>query len=490
MARTRLAVGHILQTERETLKFRLLAVTSVAAVVYFNQSTVELVPALILTISYAIYAILLRNLIIPRSGTVNVVYAMVLADTVTLIAGLKFVGGLESPIFTLFPLTIIYYAIYLGYPSSLFAATSVSMGYGGFVFLESSIPSPVAAVALQVPFFYLMAIFGGYLARKRLQEQAEKQELQELIRLEADARKLLEVARGVGRQLQLETVLEEMVTTGVRLTGLSRGVIALRDAASGRLVWRAANLSPRELGVRRLEEFGEPSGNGSLGEQVLQRRAPLAIAYSRKEEDYLPPWARRLGVGSLLVVPLINDRELLGVVYLFQREARHPFTEVEIQLAQGYGDIAAGIIGNALRHQEAEAKVASLASELESAVQRLERMRGARQKAVMNFDELHIDGPRGRVLLQGKPVSLSPTEFELLYALAEGAGHPLNQETLLRRVWGDDYTGQGNVVDVTIHRLRRKVEADPALPRRILTVRGAGYMLGLPPQDESVRDSR
>lgn len=490
MAEGSITVEHILNTERETLKFRLLAITSVAALVYINESTVDLIPALIITISYAIYAILLRSFIIPRSGTVNIVYIMILVDTAALVGGLQFIGGTQSPLFTLFPLTIIYYAIYLGYPSSLFAATSVSLGYGGFVFLQSSIPSPVAAVALQIPFFYLMAIFGGYLARKRLQEQAEKQELQELIRLETDARKLLEVARSMGRQLQLEAVLEEMVNTGVKLTGLSSGIIALLNPASGRLVGRAANLRPSDLGVRRLEEFSEPLGNGSLGGQVLQRGAPLAVAYVRNEEDRLPQWARRLGVGSLLVIPLAGSDQPLGVVYLFQKGARHPFTEAEVQLAQGYGDIAAGIIGNALRHQEAEAKVAGLATELESAVQRLERMRGARQKSVLDFEELHIDGPRSRVLLEGKPVSLSPTEFELLYALAENASHPVNQETLLRRVWGDDYNGQGNVVDVTVHRLRRKIEVDPAVPRRILTVRGAGYMLGFKPQTEAIPDSR
>ena len=60
--------------------------------------------------------------------------------------------------------------------------------------------------------------------------------------------------------------------------------------------------------------------------------------------------------------------------------------------------------------------------------------------------------------------------------LAENAGQPVNQETLLRRVWSDKYDGQGNVVDVSVHRLRRKLESGSSF-QRIVTIRGRGYML-------------
>ena len=53
----------------------------------------------------------------------------------------------------------------------------------------------------------------------------------------------------------------------------------------------------------------------------------------------------------------------------------------------------------------------------------------------------------------------------------------LSREQLLDRVWGYDYFGDGRLVDVHIRRLRTKVEADPAVPQHILTVRGMGYKL-------------
>ena len=90
--------------------------------------------------------------------------------------------------------------------------------------------------------------------------------------------------------------------------------------------------------------------------------------------------------------------------------------------------------------------------------------------------KLRIDGVHGRVYIGNSIVSLSPTETELLYLLAEYAGTPVSQETIRQRVWGKGYQGHGNVVDVTIHRLRRKLERQ-GHHGYILTVRGKGYVL-------------
>jgi DNA-binding response OmpR family regulator len=81
------------------------------------------------------------------------------------------------------------------------------------------------------------------------------------------------------------------------------------------------------------------------------------------------------------------------------------------------------------------------------------------------------------VRVRGKDVNLTPMEFELLYFLAANAGTVFSRETLFREVWGYDYVGETNLVDVCVRRLREKVEDEPSKPRRILTVRGVGYKL-------------
>ena len=75
----------------------------------------------------------------------------------------------------------------------------------------------------------------------------------------------------------------------------------------------------------------------------------------------------------------------------------------------------------------------------------------------------------------GQEIPLTRTEFDLLVDLARHPGQVLARDTLLDRIWGYDYLGDSRLVDVAVGRLRAKVEADPAAPELILTVRGAGY---------------
>lgn len=89
--------------------------------------------------------------------------------------------------------------------------------------------------------------------------------------------------------------------------------------------------------------------------------------------------------------------------------------------------------------------------------------------------DLLIDPAAHTVSLAGRPVELSPKEFDLLYALALQPGVVLSTDDLLSRVWGAEFVGQPQAVYVHIRWLREKIEENPNQPRRILTVRGVGY---------------
>lgn len=86
-----------------------------------------------------------------------------------------------------------------------------------------------------------------------------------------------------------------------------------------------------------------------------------------------------------------------------------------------------------------------------------------------------LDLDRRAVEVAGQPVELTPTEFELLAALMRNAGRPLSRSQLLDATQGDAYAGYERTIDAHIKNLRRKIEADPASPRHILTVFGVGY---------------
>jgi DNA-binding response OmpR family regulator len=96
-------------------------------------------------------------------------------------------------------------------------------------------------------------------------------------------------------------------------------------------------------------------------------------------------------------------------------------------------------------------------------------------KEILNFNNLALDLTRREVRLDEKPLSLKPKEFELLHFLAQHRGQALSREFLLERVWGWEFVGGTRTVDVHIHWLREKIEADSTHPQRIITVRGSGY---------------
>ena len=78
----------------------------------------------------------------------------------------------------------------------------------------------------------------------------------------------------------------------------------------------------------------------------------------------------------------------------------------------------------------------------------------------------------------GEEVDLTRREFDLFYYLAQHRGQVLTRENLLQTVWGYDYFGDVRTVDVTVRRLREKVETDSSQPEYIMTRRGVGYFIG------------
>jgi two-component system, OmpR family, response regulator MtrA len=92
--------------------------------------------------------------------------------------------------------------------------------------------------------------------------------------------------------------------------------------------------------------------------------------------------------------------------------------------------------------------------------------------------ELVIDRASLIVRRAGQEVSLTPTELRLLLVLSGSPRQVFSREQLLGLVWEHDYLGDSRLVDACVQRLRAKIEADPARPRYVQTVRGFGYRFG------------
>ena len=96
---------------------------------------------------------------------------------------------------------------------------------------------------------------------------------------------------------------------------------------------------------------------------------------------------------------------------------------------------------------------------------------------LLEVGPIRLNIGKHQVFVSGNPVALPLKEFELLEFLMRNSGRVLTRSQLIDRVWGGDYYGDTKTLDVHIKRLRAKVEADPANPVLIQTIRGLGYKL-------------
>jgi DNA-binding response OmpR family regulator len=94
------------------------------------------------------------------------------------------------------------------------------------------------------------------------------------------------------------------------------------------------------------------------------------------------------------------------------------------------------------------------------------------------FGPLSVDAQAREVQLDGRPVELTRTEFDLLDALSAEPRRALSRSQLIAAVWGEGWVGDPHLVDIHIGHIRRKLDDDVANPRFIRTVRGIGYRMG------------
>jgi two-component system, OmpR family, phosphate regulon response regulator OmpR len=115
--------------------------------------------------------------------------------------------------------------------------------------------------------------------------------------------------------------------------------------------------------------------------------------------------------------------------------------------------------------------------------------RGSRPPAgaatLLRFGRLEIDRAARVARVDGEPRALTAHQFDLLVALAESAGRVLSRDALMSRLRGRELEAFDRSIDVHVSRIRAAIEDDPAHPRRILTVRGVGYVLAARQDDAS-----
>ena len=121
--------------------------------------------------------------------------------------------------------------------------------------------------------------------------------------------------------------------------------------------------------------------------------------------------------------------------------------------------------------------LAELVSRVHAILRRRDFERGAVGAAVREVGALRIDLARHEVEVDGRSISLTPSELKLLAFLAARPEQVYSRAQIMEHLWQTTYVGDARACDVHIYNLRQKIETDPSSPQRIVTVREVGYKL-------------
>jgi DNA-binding response OmpR family regulator len=182
-----------------------------------------------------------------------------------------------------------------------------------------------------------------------------------------------------------------------------------------------------------------------------------------------------------LMLPDIDGLEIC-------RRARSMERYTPIIIASARGSELHRVLGLEIGADDYLAKpfsVLELVARVRALLRRVDALaRASAATGTVRVRDLAIHALEREVKLAGVRIELTPREFDLLHFLALNPGKVFSRAELLDRVWGHRHSGYEHTVNTHINRIRAKVEADPANPRRILTVWGRGYKLSIE-DDES-----
>ncbi len=102
---------------------------------------------------------------------------------------------------------------------------------------------------------------------------------------------------------------------------------------------------------------------------------------------------------------------------------------------------------------------------------------GGDNSQILQFADLRLNMATREVTRNGRPIELTATEYNLLHLFMSHPRQVLDRQTILNRVWGYDFLGETNIIEVYVRYLREKIEDSPSTPRLIQTIRSVGYVL-------------
>ncbi len=118
-----------------------------------------------------------------------------------------------------------------------------------------------------------------------------------------------------------------------------------------------------------------------------------------------------------------------------------------------------------------------LVARIRAVLRRKDYSAAAEKSQILKVGNLQLNTASREVTRAGQPIDLTATEYNLLHLFMSHPKQVLDRQTILNQVWGYDFLGETNIIEVYIRYLREKIEDSPSTPRYIQTIRGVGYIM-------------
>jgi two-component system response regulator MprA len=118
-----------------------------------------------------------------------------------------------------------------------------------------------------------------------------------------------------------------------------------------------------------------------------------------------------------------------------------------------------------------------LVARIRAILRRLDHSAMAENSQVLTVGDIELNMATHEVTRNGQQIDLTKTEYDLLHLFMSHVGQALDRQTILNQVWGYDFLGETNIIEVYVRYLREKIENSPSSPRYIQTIRGVGYIM-------------
>ena len=339
----------------------------------------------------------------------------------------------------------------------------ISVVLTGFLITENLIllASVQLITLLGCSFIYLI------LSRKNKEGDEQIRSLKDRISGEASSSRILQGAKLLNRD-DASSAESRLAVAARTATNYDAAIIFNLQHAHGALIpshWSY------EGQLNNIEAEFEPLAESSPGASAIKQGSAIVMSTNHPEAVSIPTWARHSGFTQGIVSPIFDGLDTVGVVYALNKKTTLPtLLEIEqLELILSFRSIISSSNTSSMFKEGFRTFDVTNTPEVD---------KRNPEKTIKNLTigTFSLNAELGQMELSGTAISLSPTEFLLMHALASSSGMPVSTTVLMNTCWEEGGRPSERALDVAIFRLRKKLKTILAHAGLIKTVRGSGYM--------------